>query len=84
MLTWSVIVGVLGVCGTGLWIVLCSRPSAQWKPQWSWLLGLAALFPAWLLAFLGLLVSPYKSYSITWIALPAGVCADGPGDWDRR
>jgi uncharacterized membrane protein YuzA (DUF378 family) len=29
--------------------------ASDWRPQHYWLLGLAALFPAWLIAFLGLL-----------------------------
>lgn len=79
MLTWSVIVGVLGVCGTGLWIRSRSRHRAQWEPQWSWLLGLAALFPAWLLAFLGLLASPSGS-GVVGVALPpSALLSSGAG-----
>jgi hypothetical protein len=69
MFTWSVIVGVLGICGMGLWMVYCSRQQPQWQPQWYWFLGLAALFPAWLFTFLSLLGSPSES-GVVEVALP--------------
>ncbi len=55
MLIWSVMSAVLGCCGAGAWMVSLCRRGVPWRPQWYWLLGLAALFPAWLLAFVGLL-----------------------------
>jgi hypothetical protein len=69
MLIWSVIVGVLGICGMGLWMVYGSRQEPQWQPQWFWFLGLAALFPAWLFTFLSLLESPSGS-GVAEVALP--------------
>lgn len=69
MLTWSVIVGVLGICGMGLWMVYCSRQEPQWQPQWFWLLGLLALFPAWLFTFLSLVGSTPGSGGVE-VALP--------------
>jgi hypothetical protein len=55
MSVWSVVLGVLGVCGSGVWILVYVRRGSAYEPQRAWLIGLAALFPAWLLAFLGLL-----------------------------
>jgi hypothetical protein len=55
MSVWSVVLGVVGVCGSGVWILVDSRRGRAYEPQRAWLIGLAALFPAWLLAFLGLL-----------------------------
>lgn len=47
----SLIVGVAGVLASAIAaIFLKDRP-----PQYSWLLGLAGLFPAWLIAFLAVL-----------------------------
>ena len=57
MIHWSVAVGLIGVLGT--WIVLrirfCHAAAAPRPPEVYWLLGLAALLPAWLIAVLGLL-----------------------------
>jgi len=54
----SIVLGVLGFFGTGAAVpYLCSRVS-NWRAQHHWLLGLAALVPAWLIAFLGLLGLP--------------------------
>jgi len=51
----SMILGVLGVLGTGTAVLYGSRRAPHWRPQHHWLLVVAALFPAWLVAFLGLL-----------------------------
>jgi len=58
MLLWSVVVGILGVCGTGVWVTYLGRQRTRYEPQWYWFYGLAALLPAWLLACLGLLTPP--------------------------
>ncbi|GIX49714.1 MAG: hypothetical protein KatS3mg131_3925 [Candidatus Tectimicrobiota bacterium] len=55
MLTWSVIGAVLGCGGSGIWLAVLAARGVRWRPQGYWLLGLAALFPAWLLAFIALL-----------------------------
>ena len=57
MITWSVVAGVLGICGTGAWIIRLSSRSPHPSPERYWLLGMAALFLAWLIAFLGVLGS---------------------------
>ncbi len=47
---WSVLTGVAGVFAT--WAALAYLEK---EPRHYWFLGLAGLFPAWLIAFLGLL-----------------------------
>ena len=79
MLTWSVIVGMLGICCTGLWMLSPSRQRAQWQPQWFWILGLAALFPAWLLAFLGLLEPPSGMGVVEGALPPSALFSSGSG-----
>ena len=58
MITWSVVVAVLGLCGGGAAVVI-RRPG--WSPERYWLLGMATLFPGWLVAFLGVLASSAES-----------------------
>jgi hypothetical protein len=79
MITWSVIVRVLGICGTGLWMLSPSRLRAQWQLQWFWFLGLATLFPAWLLAFLGLLGSPSEMGVVEGALPPSALFSSGAG-----
>lgn len=57
MTKFSLILGVLGLAATGLVMLYRSRSLSNWRPRQYWLVGLAALFPAWLIAFLGLLPS---------------------------
>lgn len=58
MSRWSLIIGILGVCGAAVWLRSRMQHGASDAAQRSWLVGLASLFPAWLLAFVGLLSSP--------------------------
>lgn len=58
MIKWSIVLGVLGLFGTGAVVLYLSRWLSNWRPQHHWFLGLAALFPAWLIAFVGLLGLP--------------------------
>jgi len=53
--TWSVLIGVLGVFGTGALAAHLSRRTSQRDPVRYWVLGLFALLPAWLIAFVSLL-----------------------------
>lgn len=55
MIIWSVLAGAFGLCGTGAFVARAGTRSPQWSPERYWLLGMAALFPAWLIAFLGVL-----------------------------
>ncbi len=58
VITWSLIVAALGLCGTGTLAVRYSRRGSHWSPERFWLLGIGALAPAWLIAFLGLTGEP--------------------------
>ena len=57
MTKFSIVLGVLGILGTGAVVLYLSRWVSNWGPRQHWLLGLMALFPAWLIVFLGLLPS---------------------------
>jgi hypothetical protein len=55
MIAWSVLIGLVGALATwGATRSLGVRESSQ-RPHLYWSLGLAALGPAWLIAFVGLL-----------------------------
>jgi hypothetical protein len=53
----SIVLGVLGLFATGAVVPYLRSRVSNWRPQHHWFLGLAGLFPAWLIAFLGLLPS---------------------------
>lgn len=55
MIRWSVVAALGGVLATWTVTVRLHRVAASRPPEVYWLLGLAALLPAWLIAFLGLL-----------------------------
>jgi hypothetical protein len=55
MTAWSVALGFLGVVATGLVATRFRRTPDHFGPQAYWGIGLAALFPAWLVVFLSLL-----------------------------
>jgi surface polysaccharide O-acyltransferase-like enzyme len=57
MTKFSIVLGVLGLFATGVVLQYLSRQVSNWRPRHYWLLGLMALLPAWLIAFLGLLPS---------------------------
>lgn len=57
MVIWSVIVAVLGVGGVAALMARKRHRWSQWSPERFWLLGMGALAPAWLIAFLALLAS---------------------------
>jgi hypothetical protein len=57
MIKLSIVLGFLGVIATASVMPYLSRWISNWGPRQHWLLGLAALFPAWLIAFLDLLPS---------------------------
>jgi hypothetical protein len=57
MIKLSIVLGVLGLVTTAAVILYANRRVSNWGPRQHWLLGLMALFPAWLIAFLGLLPS---------------------------
>lgn len=55
MTKFSITLGVLGLFATGAVVPYLNRWVSNWRPQHHWFLGLAALFPAWLIAFFSLL-----------------------------
>ncbi len=55
VIRWSVIAGLVGALGTRVAMTHLDRSESPRRPEIFWLLGMAALFPAWLVAFLGLL-----------------------------
>jgi len=57
MIAGSVVAGVLGVLGTCAGMTWFARRQSPRGPIFYWVLGLAALLPGWLIAFVGLLGS---------------------------
>ncbi len=55
MIHWSVWIGILGVFGTAGVLAFLRRREISPVVEYSWLLGLAGLAPAWLVAILSLL-----------------------------
>ena len=55
MITWSIVAGAAGICGTGAVIARLASRWPRYNPERCWLIGMAALVPAWLIAFLGVL-----------------------------
>ncbi len=51
----SILLGILGVIGTGLGIAILRKRESSLSPGRYWLIGLAALLPAWLISVLALL-----------------------------
>lgn len=75
MITWSLILAALGFCGAGTLAARYSTRWSHWSPERYWFLGMATLFPAWLIAFLGLTgepggAPPNKPFFIVASALP--------------
>jgi len=72
MTVWSILTGLLGVLGTGGATAYLSRQKSSRDRTIYWLLGIAALLPAWLIAFLDLLARstgprPEKALIAAWI-----------------
>lgn len=58
MTKWSILAGLLGVTGMWLGTAYLARRKTNQRPEIYWLLGMAALLPAWLIAFMSLLGRP--------------------------
>ncbi|MFQ5847390.1 MAG: hypothetical protein ACE5IQ_06895 [Candidatus Methylomirabilales bacterium] len=58
MVAWSLVASVVGLAGTAALVAVMRRQRPQWGPERYWVLGMAALFPAWLIAFLGSIAPP--------------------------
>ncbi len=55
MIHWSVLIGILGVFGTVGVLAYLRRREVSPVVEYSWLVGLAALAPAWLVGILSIL-----------------------------
>lgn len=55
MIYWSLIAGLVGVVATRLAVARLDRSASDRPAEVYWVLGMAALCPAWLIAVLGLL-----------------------------
>jgi hypothetical protein len=55
MAKWIVALGFIGVFGTGAAVAYIHRKTAHSQPGWCWFMGLAAIFPAWLITLVSLL-----------------------------
>ncbi len=55
MIRWSILIGILGIIGTAGVITYLKRREFPKVVECSWLVGLAALAPAWLVSILALL-----------------------------
>lgn len=78
MAGWSILAGLLGVLGTGAATAYLSGRKPSGPGLISWLLGMAALLPAWLIAFLDLLgrssgPRPEKLLTAFWILSSSAV-----------
>lgn len=57
MIHWSLVTGLVGVVAARLGTARLDRRGLTRQPEVFWALGLAALLPAWLITFIGLLGS---------------------------
>ena len=78
MTRWSILAGLLGVLGTGATIAYLSGHKPSMRAPIYWLLGMAALLPAWLITFLDLLgrssgPRPEKVLTASWILSSSAV-----------
>lgn len=73
MMTWSVVAGLLGILGTWVGMIRLAQRQSPPSPVLYWILGVASLLPAWVIAFVGLLGPalvvgrPEPSLSVPWI-----------------
>lgn len=55
MIPWSIFAGVMSLLGSWLATAHFARRQSRQRPELYWCLGIAALLPAWVTAFVGLL-----------------------------
>ena len=58
MIAWSAVASVVGLAGTAALVARLKSRWPAWGPERYWVLGLAALLPAWLMAFLATIGPP--------------------------
>ncbi|MFQ5693644.1 MAG: hypothetical protein ACE5IM_11445, partial [Nitrospinota bacterium] len=54
MISWSILVALLDLLCTGYGAARLARRESARRPETHWLLGIGALLPAWVIAFLAL------------------------------
>ena len=72
----SILAAALGVPGTAFLTIFLVRRESTLRQEISWLLGIGALLPAWLIAFLGLMgdstgAPPEKALKLLWMVSSA-------------
>ncbi len=72
MTKWSLLAAAFGILATALWTGHLARRKSGRSPMVYWLLGMAGLLPAWLLAFLRLIegsawMRPEKPLAVAWL-----------------
>ena len=58
MIAWSAVASVVGLAGTAALVARFKSRWPAWGPERYWVIGLAALLPAWLMAFLATIGPP--------------------------
>jgi len=76
--TWSILVGLVGIVGTGVSAQILQRKDPKRRFQHYWFLGLFALFPAWLIAFLAL-IQPASEQAVDVPLPPPALLSSGAG-----
>jgi len=76
MIKVSILAAALGVPGTALLTIFLARRESTLRQEIYWLLGIGALLPAWLIAFLGLMgdstgAPPEKALKLLWMVSSA-------------
>ena len=76
--TWSILVGLMGIVGTGVSVQILRKKDPERRFQHYWFLGLFALFPAWLIAFLAL-IQPASEQAVDVPLPPPALLSSGAG-----
>jgi hypothetical protein len=76
--TWSLLLGLAGVVGTGAFLQFLRKKDPERKLQHYWILGLLALFPAWLIAFLTV-IEPATEQAVDVPLPPPALFSSGAG-----
>jgi hypothetical protein len=76
--TWSILLGTMGVVGTGVSAQVLRKKDPERRLQHYWFLGLVALFPAWLIAFLAL-IQPASEQAVDVPLPPPALFSSGAG-----
>jgi hypothetical protein len=75
--TLSLLAGLIGIIATGAALRHLQNKKPEWNTLHFWFMGIAALFPAWLVAFLGLLQPVNQQNNVP--LPPAGLFSSAAG-----